>query len=90
MKYVGTDRHKRHTVVCIIGADGNMVAEERIEHAFPERFGQLLGAHAHCQAAFGSTMNCQGNGVESSHSLCSSAFSQTRCAIPWMLMGAAV
>jgi transposase len=57
MKYVGIDYHKRYSVVCIIDAAGGLVAEERIEHAFPERFGQLLGAHAPCQAAFESTMN---------------------------------
>jgi len=57
MKYVGIDYHKRYSVVCIINDAGSIVAEERIEHAFPERFGQLLGAHAPCQAAFEATMN---------------------------------
>jgi hypothetical protein len=46
MKYAGIDYHKRYSVVCIIDDTGGIVAEERIEHAFPERFGQLLGTHA--------------------------------------------
>lgn len=57
MKYAGIDYHKRYSVVCIVDDTGSIVAEERIEHAFPERFGQLLGAHAPCQAAFEATMN---------------------------------
>lgn len=57
MNYVGIDYHKRYSVVCILDDAGNIVAEERIEHAFPERFAQLLGAHAHCQVAFEATMN---------------------------------
>ena len=52
MKYVGIDYHKRYSVVSIIAEAGDIVAEERIEHAFPERFGALIGAHAPCQAAF--------------------------------------
>lgn len=57
MNYVGIDYHKRYSVVCIINAEGNIIAEERVEHAFAERFGQLLGAHAPCQVAFEATMN---------------------------------
>ena len=57
MKDIGIDLHKRYSVVCIIDDTGRIVAEERIEHAFSERFGQLLGAHAPCQAAFEATMN---------------------------------
>ena len=57
MKYVGIDYHKRYSVVCIIDETGRIVAEQRIDHAFPERFGQLLGEHAPCQAAFEATMN---------------------------------
>jgi transposase len=57
MKHVGIDYHKRYSVVCIIDDTGNLVAEERIEHAFPERFGHLLGAHAPCHVVFEATMN---------------------------------
>lgn len=57
MKYIGIDYHKRYSVVCIVDDTGGIVAEERIEHAFPERFGQLIGAHAPAQAAFEATMN---------------------------------
>lgn len=57
MKYVGIDYHKRYSVVCIVDDVGNIVAEERIEHAFPERFGGLLGQHVPCQVAFEATMN---------------------------------
>lgn len=57
MKHVGIDYHKRYSVVCIIDDTGSIVTEERIDHAFPERFGQLIGAHAPCQAAFEATMN---------------------------------
>lgn len=34
-----------------------MVAEERIEHSYPELFGRLIEAHAPCWVAFESTMN---------------------------------
>jgi len=57
MKYVGIDYHKRYSVLCIVDEIGNIVAEERIEHAFPERFGTLIGGHVPCHAAFESTMN---------------------------------
>lgn len=36
---------------------GGIVAEERIEHAFPERFGRLIEGHTPCQAAFEAAMN---------------------------------
>ena len=57
MKFIGIDYHKRYSVVCIIDEAGQIVAEERIEHAFPERFGQLIGAQAPCQVGFEATMN---------------------------------
>ena len=57
MKSVGIDYHKRYSVVCIVEESGAIVAEERIEHAFPERFGALLGGHTPCQVGFESTMN---------------------------------
>ena len=57
MKHIGIDDHKRYSVVCIVDDTGGIVAEERIEHAFPERFGQLISAHAPAQAAFEATMN---------------------------------
>lgn len=57
MKSIGIDYHKRYSVVCVVDEAGTILAEERIEHAFPERFGELIGAHAPCQAAFEATMN---------------------------------
>lgn len=57
MKSVGIDYHKRYSVVCVVDEVGRIVAEERIEHAFPERFGQVIGAHAPCQVVFEATMN---------------------------------
>ena len=60
MRYVGIDYHKRYSVVCIVDEVGNMIAEERIEHTFPERFQQLLSAHTPCQVGFEATMNWGG------------------------------
>ena len=57
MKYVGIDYHKHYSVVCIVNEAGGIVAEERIEHAFPERFQQLLSVHTPCQVGFEATMN---------------------------------
>ena len=57
MKSVGIDYHKRYSVVSIVDEDGEIVAEERIEHAFAERFGEVIGAQTPCQVAFESTMN---------------------------------
>jgi transposase len=57
MNYVGIDYHKRYSVVCIVDAEGEILAEERIEHAFPECFEGLIGAFGPCEAAFESTMN---------------------------------
>ena len=57
MKSVGIDYHKRYSVVCIVEESGVIVAEERIEHVYPERFGALLGEHAPCQVGFEATMN---------------------------------
>ena len=57
MNYIGIDYHKRYSVVSILDEAGKIVAEERIEHAFPERFGELIGAHAPAHVAFEATMN---------------------------------
>jgi transposase len=57
MKSVGIDYHKRYSVVCVIDEGGGIVAEERIEHGFPERFGTLLREHTPCQVSFEATMN---------------------------------
>ena len=57
MKYIGIDYHKHYSVVCIVNEAGGIVAEERIEHAFPERFQQLLSVHTPCQVGFEATMN---------------------------------
>ena len=57
MNYIGIDYHKRYSVVCIVDDTGAIVAEERIDHAFAERFGELIGAHTPCQVAFEATMN---------------------------------
>ncbi|MHC5066729.1 MAG: IS110 family transposase [Planctomycetota bacterium] len=57
MKSVGIDYHKRYSVLSIVDEDGEIVAEERIEHAFAERFGEVIGAQTPCQVALESTMN---------------------------------
>jgi len=57
MNYVGIDYHKRYSVVSICDAAGQLVDEERIEHAFPERFGQLISRHAPCHVGYEATMN---------------------------------
>ncbi|MCO5060903.1 MAG: IS110 family transposase [Kiritimatiellae bacterium] len=36
---------------------GTILAEERIDHAFPERFAELIGKHTPAQVAFEATMN---------------------------------
>jgi len=36
---------------------GSILAEERIDHAFPERFAELIGTYTPAQVAFESTMN---------------------------------
>lgn len=57
LKFTGIDDHKRYSVVCVINEAGSIVAEERLEHTFPERFGALLGEQAPSQVAFEATMN---------------------------------
>lgn len=57
MKSIGIDYHKRYSVLCVVDEPGGVVHMERIEHAFPERFGQVIGAHAPVQVAFEATMN---------------------------------
>lgn len=57
MKYIGIDYHKRYSVVCAITEAGEKVAGRRIEHAFPEQFGQFIREQAPCQVAFEATMN---------------------------------
>lgn len=57
MNYVGIDYHKRYSVVCIVNEAGAVLAEERIEHAFEERFAQLLEPFTPCEVGFEATMN---------------------------------
>jgi len=57
MNYIGIDYHKRYSVVCIVNENDQILAEERIEHAFPERFAALFAEHAPCALAFEATMN---------------------------------
>ncbi len=57
MKSIGIDYHKRYSLICVLDDEGREVALERIEHAFPERFAELLGAHVPAQVAFEATMN---------------------------------
>ncbi len=57
MHYVGIDYHKRYSVVCILDAEGETVRTERIEHVFPEDFGQLLAHYTPFQIGFEATLN---------------------------------
>jgi transposase len=57
MKSIGIDYHKRYSVVCVLDDEGKERVIERIEHAFPERFRQLIEPLGSCQVAFESTMN---------------------------------
>jgi len=42
MYYAGIDYHKRYSVVSIQDAQGQIVQEERVEHAYPEEFRRLF------------------------------------------------
>jgi transposase len=57
MKSIGIDYHKRYSVLCLLDEEGRELHLERIEHAFPERFGSLLREYTPCQVAFEATMN---------------------------------
>ncbi len=57
MNSIGIDYHKRYSVVCVMDEAGSILAEERIDHAFPERFAELIGTYTPAQVAFESTMN---------------------------------
>ncbi len=57
MNYIGIDYHKRYSVVSILDDAGRIVAEQRIENAFPEHFCELIGAHGPCHVACEATMN---------------------------------
>lgn len=57
MKSTGIDYHKRYSVVCVMDEAGTILADQRIDHAFPERFAELLGKYTPCQVAFEATMN---------------------------------
>lgn len=54
---IGIDYHKRYSVVSVLDAEGCELVNERIEHVFHERFGELIGRHAPCQVAFEASMN---------------------------------
>ncbi|MCO5068697.1 MAG: IS110 family transposase [Kiritimatiellae bacterium] len=54
---IGIDYHKRYSVACVMNEAGTILAEERIDHAFPERFAELIGKHTPAQVAFEATMN---------------------------------
>ncbi|MCO5067972.1 MAG: IS110 family transposase [Kiritimatiellae bacterium] len=54
---IGIDYHKRYSAVCVMNEAGTILAEERIDHAFPERFAELIGKHTPAQVAFEATMN---------------------------------
>ncbi len=43
MYHAGIDYHKRYSIVSIRNAQGSIVQEQRVEHAFPELFGGLFG-----------------------------------------------
>ena len=53
MNSIGIDYHKRYSVVCVMDEAGSILAEERIDHAFPERFAELIGKHTPAQVAVG-------------------------------------
>jgi len=57
MQSIGIDYHKRYSVLCVLDEEGREQHLERIEHAFPERFGSLLQDYTPCQVAFEATMN---------------------------------
>lgn len=59
--YVGIVYHKCYAVVCRLVDDGNIMAQDRIEHAFPERFAQLLNAHEQGRAASEAIMKRRGS-----------------------------
>ena len=42
MYYAGIDYHKHCSIVSIQNAQGSIVREQRVEHAFPELFGGLF------------------------------------------------
>jgi hypothetical protein len=42
MYYAGIDYHKRYSVVCVHDAQGRLVQEQRVDHAFPEVFKRLF------------------------------------------------
>lgn len=42
MYYAGIDYHKRYSVVCVHDAQGRLVQEQRVDHAFPEVFQRLF------------------------------------------------
>ncbi|HSW02497.1 MAG TPA: hypothetical protein VLI39_20205 [Sedimentisphaerales bacterium] len=42
MYYAGIDYHKHYSIVSIQNAQGSIVREQRVEHAFPELFGGLF------------------------------------------------
>ncbi len=42
MYYAGMDYHKRYSVVGIQAAQGQIVREERVDHASPEEFRRLF------------------------------------------------
>jgi transposase len=42
MYYAGIDYHKRCSVVCVRDAQGRVVQEQRVDHAFPEGFKRLF------------------------------------------------
>ena len=42
MYYAGIDYHKHYSIVSIQNHEGSIVQEQRVEHAFPELFGELF------------------------------------------------
>lgn len=43
MYYAGIDYHKHYSIVSVQNSQGQIVQEQRVEHAFPELFGRLFG-----------------------------------------------
>ena len=55
--FIGIDYHKRYSVYCVVGEKGEVLAQGRIEHVWPEGFGALTRRWRGCRVVFEASMN---------------------------------
>ena len=55
--FIGIDYHKRYSVYCAVGTEGEILSRGRIEHTQAQGFVELVKRWPGCQVVFEASMN---------------------------------